>query len=59
MLQLGPLVVRQVRGMFTLFPGHIRTRLNVPRNAISASTLSIAHTPCDGSKIISLYVAYL
>ena len=51
--------MRQVRGMFTSFPGHIRTRLNVPRNAISASALSIARTPCDGSKIISLYVAYL
>ena len=45
--------------MFTPFPGHIRTRLNVPRNAISASTLIIARTPCDGSKILSLYVVYL
>ena len=58
MLQLLPLVVRLVRGMFTPFPGHIRTRLNVPRNAISASTPIIAHNPCDGSKIISLYVVY-
>ena len=45
--------------MFTPFPGHIRTRLNVPRNAISASNPSIACTPCDGSKILSLYVVYL
>ena len=45
--------------MFKPFPGHIRTRLNVPRNAISASTPSIARTPCDGSKILSLYVVYL
>ena len=29
------------------------------RNAISASTPSIARTPCDGSKILSLYVVYL
>ena len=41
------------------FPGHIRTRLNVPCNAISASTTIIARTPCDGSKILSLYVVYL
>ena len=45
--------------MFKPFPVHIRTRLNVPRNAISASTPSIARTPCDGSKILSLYVVYL
>ena len=45
--------------MFKPFPGHIRTRLNVPRNAISASTPSIARTPCDGSKILSLYAVYL
>ena len=59
MLQLGPLVVRLVRGMFTPLPGHIRTRLNVPRNAILASTSTIACTPRDGSKILSLYVVYL
>ena len=53
--------MRLVRGMFTPFPGHIRTRLNVPRNAMSASTPSIARTgtPCDGLKILSLYVVYL
>ena len=45
--------------MFTPFPGHVRTRLNVPRNVISASTPIIAHNPCDGSKILSLYVVYL
>ena len=45
--------------MFTPFPGHVRTRLNVPRNAISASTPIIACTTCDGSKILSLYVVYL
>ena len=45
--------------MFTPFPGHVRTRLNVPRNAISASTPIIVRTPCDGSKILSLYVVYL
>ena len=45
--------------MFTPFPGHVRTRLNVPRNAISASTPIIARTPCDGSKIFFLYVVYL
>ena len=45
--------------MFTPFPEHVRTRLNVPRNAISASTPIIARTPCDGSKILSLYVVYL
>ena len=44
------------RGMFTPFPEHIGTSLNVPRNAISASTPNIARTPCDGSKILSLYV---
>ena len=45
--------------MFTPFPGHIRTRLNVPRDAISASTPIIVRTTCDGSKILSLYVIYL
>ena len=40
--------------MFTPFPEHIRTRLNVPRNAISAPTLMIARTPCDGLKILFL-----
>ena len=41
--------------------GHIRTRLSMPRNAISALTPSIARTPCGGSKILSLqaYVVYL
>ena len=34
-------------------------RLNVPRNAILASTPIIACTPRDGSKILSLYVVYL
>ena len=45
--------------MLTPFPGHVQTRLNVPRNAISPSTPIIARTPCDGSKILSLYVVYL
>ena len=45
--------------MFTPLPGHIRMRLNMPRNAISASTPIIARTPCDGSKRLSLYVLYL
>ena len=53
------LVVRLVLGMFTPFPGHIRTCLNEPPNAISVLTPIIALTPCDGSKKLSLYLVYL
>ena len=39
-------------------PGACPNAFEHARNAISASTPIIARTPCDGSKILSLYVVY-
>ena len=48
------MVVGQVWGMFTPFPGPIQTCVNMPRNTISASTPIIARTPCDASKTVGM-----